>query len=1397
MRSQPAYFENVRKNATRLWNKLEHDPELAGPWHQLFKQVQSPRHVLSELLQNADDASAKEASVRIENQNFIFEHDGEDFTHDHFASLCRFGYSNKRALHTIGFRGIGFKSTFSLGDSVILFTPSLSICFHRKRFTEPHWLSVGADTQGKTRVIVKFSDTRRQREVERNLDEWLDSPVSLLFFRNIRQIRIGDQVIRWDTLGAGPIPDSEWISLGEEKTESYLLIRSDYKKFPDKALQEIQQERMIGIEEEIDFPPCRVEILLGAAGLLYVVLPTGVKSKLPFACNAPFMQDPARLKVKNPITSPTNRWLLKRIGKLAASAMLHWLGQADLSTAERAKAYGLFPDIDRSDKSLEGICGTSVETAFDDGIKGQPLLLTEEGYLTPKMESVAIPKRLFEVWPVEQASAILDEEGRPALCQHIKSIDLKKLVNWGIVTKIGKQELIETLQHKHLPKPGTWHQLFKLWTYVAPEVTGYHCFGEEDLVRIVPVQGKDVLYASSEVVRLGEKKLLKSEKDWKFLSEHLIVMNQNWTRFLAKQRHTATEQTDGFVDETIRATFAVLKEIGLKETSSANKVINQFAKTFFSQKSISLQECIQAAQIAAKLGATVGNDFLFRTTDKEFHPADGNILFDDDGGLSELLPEQMRNSTVLHPEYTAYFFSCSRENWFQWVSSGRSGLRTFVPFVKSVTYTGWRRGLDEELRKRDFTDDVEPRYKNPWLIIQDWDFNPECWRHWQMLEVENPAIWVSITKRILSERANFKLATSAQVKEQSSNGHERTVISRGIVPSWAIKLRDLHCLLDMHGFQRKPYELLLRTPETESLIDLEPFVERCFDTDATRDLLDLIGVRSSPIGPGRLLDCLRALSKADFPPIEEVEKWYKRLDQMVGTCSTEDLNMIKLAFQSEKLILTQNGYWEVASAVFLACSEDDVPDIEVIRISVNHLTLWQRVGVAERPTADLIIKWLINLPVNRKLEQQDARRVRSLLARYPTRIWNECGCWISLADSWVSIDNLSYSLTKSSLVPWAHLHQELKQNTADLRFLGVEEAEIEPFSQIATLATRIQNRLHHNPQSEDTTFLKDWLSVLGQELSRIELDCDENTQRVRNFAKRLADTRWCETPDLEVIPYIDGTPAGTPLKTDILWIDRTLYVEPQPNAKLAKRVPEEIGKAFGHPEIKSALDYSFERSEEAIREYLEENFTLCSESGLTNELADEVGANPTEGQEWVELNTGGQVDQEFDDLDDPEIEDIVEVDNIVTNGSNTKPERNNVDKPKPPHPPVESKPSIMERFCIFQGFSKATDNRFLHDDGSWIGQVKGARFPWEHCTSSGDTVRFYWPENHCLEHEPLQIEADVWNLIYKNPEVYALVLLDINHRPALVTGLRLRAMHDEGIVILHTATYRLAYDNDR
>ncbi len=1407
MKGSPAYFEAIRQKASKRWDQLEKDPELAGPWHQLFKQVQSPRHILSELLQNADDAGATAAAVWVEDGVFIFEHDGEDFAEEHFASLCRFGYSNKRALHTIGFRGIGFKSTFSLGDQVELHTPSLGVAFHRRRFTEPVWLSAATGTDGNTRIRVEISDLHRQREVEKNLSEWIKSPVSLLFFKNIRRMRIGDHEVHWGSLGPGPVPDSEWMALYEKEDEAYLLIRSEPEAFPEEALAEIRQERMLGSEEGAEFPPCKVEVVLGAEGRLYVVLPTGVETELPFACNAPFIQDPARLKIKDPETSPTNRWLLERAGKLAASAMLHWLADGSAALVERARAYGLLPDVDREDSSLEGVCGTVVEEAFAEAIDNKELLLTEGGKLVPEKQSVIVPRAVLNVWPAAQAAALLDAEGRPALCHNVDALDKKKLLRWGVVEEIDKQTLLGILQEKHLPKPETWRQLLILWAYVAPEITGYRHYVNAEDVKIVPAQGKDVLYAASEVVRLGEKKLLQSDDDWEFLAKYLIVVNQKWPRFLAEQRRSTSEKSGVFLKDDVEGAYAVLEEIGLEHTSDVNKVIEQVATEFFRQDGIALSGCVQLAQIAAKLGASVGDGFRYATRDRHLRSIDKGILLDDDGKLQDLLPENLNQTQLLHSDYTSSYKSCSREDWLQWISSGRSGLRTFVPLVEARTFSGRRRGLDDELTKRAFAGRVEPRYKDPWFYIYDWDFDSAVWVHWQANAKEDPSLWAAVIERLLQEKSDYwSQKTSARIVEEASNGHQRTVVRRDLTPSWALRLGALPCLPDTRGFHRRPDDLLRRTPETESLMDVEPFVHGLLDRETTRPLLDLLGVRSTPTGPDRLLDCLRALGKADKPPVHEVEKWYRRLDQMLETCATADFQKIRQALRTEKLIFTQDGVWATAPSVFLSSDNDDVPDAAVVRDSVRDLTLWRKIGVAERPTADLAIEWLKSLASGEGLSQEDARRVRSLLTRHPIRIWEECGHWLNLAGEWAPVESLAYALTMQSLIPWRHLHQWVKQKTADLQRLPGDSTSNPPFSDLPPLAAHIEERFQHDPLFAGQPLKKDWLRTFGAELCRIELDGEDETDRVRALADCLAMTQWLETPGLEILPYIDGTPAGTPRQADVVWLDDRLYVEQLSKAKLARRVPEEIGKAFARPDIKAALDYSFERSSQDVREYLEENFSLSAVAPRAVEpidaRAEEVGGHEPESSVTPNPN-----DERTDDPTAPQNDPLVRPDPETADvapetGDETGVEQQPLDgmdprDARPRQAPKPSKPSIMERFAKALGFRGDGEDRFFHESGSWIGKANAGRFPWEHRTAGGDLVRYYWPKDHCLQQEPLQLEVDVWGLIDQHPETYALILSDIEGGPVEVTGARLRAMRDEGEVTLFPATYRLVYDHDR
>jgi len=269
----PVYFEDIRKSANERWDLLERHRDLWGAWHQLFMQVQSPAHVVSELLQNADDAGTTAATVSLVGNEFLFAHNGEDFKKEHFESLCRFGYSNKRVLYNIGFRGVGFKSTFSLGDEVRLHTPTLSVAFRKKRFTRPYWLGGETTQDGGTTVRITIRDSKTKNAIEKSFSNWSQSPASLLFFRHLRRLRVGGEEVAWQSSGHGPVRGSAWLKRKSGDESPVLLVRSRPEEFPREAIEEIRHERGLGDAEEATFPPCQVEIVLGLEGRLFVVLP--------------------------------------------------------------------------------------------------------------------------------------------------------------------------------------------------------------------------------------------------------------------------------------------------------------------------------------------------------------------------------------------------------------------------------------------------------------------------------------------------------------------------------------------------------------------------------------------------------------------------------------------------------------------------------------------------------------------------------------------------------------------------------------------------------------------------------------------------------------------------------------------------------------------------------------------------------------------------------------------------------------------------------------------------------------------------------------------------------------------------------------------------------------------
>lgn len=1377
----PSYFEAVRQKALDRWQQLEADPDLAGPWKHLFRQVQSPRHVLSELLQNADDAGATQASARIEAGRFIFWHDGRDFTDEDFASLCRFGFSNKRHLHTIGFRGIGFKSTFSLGPRVTVSTPTLQVEFERRRFTLPEWVEAPLNTKPVgTTVAVAIEDEGRQRDLEANLAEWLLSPDSLLFFRHMRSLTIGSDTVKWQVVGAGPVDGSTWMRLSDSERDEVLVLRSEPEPFPEEALAEIRDERLADPDEPIELPPAAVDLVLGSPGRIFVVLPTGLVPNLPFACNAPFVQDPARGGIKDLSISPTNRWLLSRVGQLAGEAMLAWLGNAELPVGQRARAYALLPDVDRNDSSAAGVCATAVELAAEAVLKGKPLALTDEGDLVGAADAVAVPAELAEVWPAPEVAAWFDKAQRPALATAVAPDDLTKLINWKLVGQIAIEQQVEVLAAQSLPRPATWQQLLRLWVYLAPHYESPQpiSYWKRYAFHILPVRGSDHLHAKAEVVRLGENRTVGSAEDWEFLSRFLHVLDPGWTRFMADE---AGAEADGHAAERSQA---ILGHLGLKDPSNANSVMAQVSARFFAAHEVPTSDAIRLAHIAARMGVATGSAFQYLTTDGLLRKTSGAIIRDASGDWAELLPPDYYARHALHGAYETPSASCPPDQWRRWAASEQSGLLSVPPLMARSRETNEKRTFEARVAeicpsvKLTYPYSTSRTYTYQKYIVVDHDFQAELLSLWGSLPEDTP-IWSTLLAGMLARGPSmWKDRTLVELRQTSTGGQSEGRVRGADIPAaWVRRFRELACLPDTKGILHRPHELLRRTPQTEALVGVEPFLASDLDVEANAPLLDLLGVRTTPSGPDALLGRLRALALAPAPPVHELDRWYHRLDELVREAAPDQQQAVREAFAAEKLIFTSARAWATSASVYRLDSDEGVPGLAALRPDVANLALWTVLGVPDRPSPDMAIAWLKTLASGQRPAQDDLRRVRAMLVALSGRVWEECGHWLNLLGQWQPVRLLKYGETRRE-ADWIQFDDWVKRQTADLRRVPDEVLRAAPFSQLPALGSLVERRFEGSGAACGPAEHPAWLRCLGRELGRVVLDDEEQTQRFRELAARLAATTWQRVSSLEMMPYLEGTPAGAAEATDAVWQGATLYVSDLPDGRLAKAVAQQLGEAFGDSAVAEAAHFCFDRSDQKIREWIEASFAMSPDSEIDEAEPPAVQPEP----EPLSLEAVALV------IDDP----VALPDGHES--TRAKPTRQTLREPVTA--PAVRGPSLLERFALGKGFQPDGQGRYTLADGSLLDRDPDQRGMWQCWSADGDGNRTYWVSDHCLESGPVEMAADLWRLIQSRPAEYAVVLVNQAGQPVELRGEELVRLQEAGRLKVYPATYRLVYAND-
>ena len=182
------WLEQLREKRKR-WVDASHENNFdRGIWNATVEKYADPTHFIFELLQNAEDTGATQASFRLESDAIVFEHNGRAFDRDDIEGITGIGNTTKlEEANKIGCFGIGFKSVYVVTQrpEVHCTIEEMPIAFAIRDLVVPELIAT-SHTAAATQIVLPLPADIAQGTIDK-VRTALDAsgPRSLLFLQNL------------------------------------------------------------------------------------------------------------------------------------------------------------------------------------------------------------------------------------------------------------------------------------------------------------------------------------------------------------------------------------------------------------------------------------------------------------------------------------------------------------------------------------------------------------------------------------------------------------------------------------------------------------------------------------------------------------------------------------------------------------------------------------------------------------------------------------------------------------------------------------------------------------------------------------------------------------------------------------------------------------------------------------------------------------------------------------------------------------------------------------------------------------------------------------------------------------------------------------------------------------
>ena len=406
-------LHNERAEDARVFNKKNNK----GFWSSVVYKYKEKAHFVYELLQNADDAQATEATFSLRHEDLVFRHNGKvrfsisstEEENGHINAITSIGNSNKENNgNTIGKFGVGFKAVFQYTKLPHIYDDNF--CFKIENYIVPTLVSTDFEGRKKGETVFVFpfdTPVAAFKEISKRLGT-LNNPI--LFLRNLQKVTIfieGEETKEYskETLEQHRHKDilHEFVSLNNFGNRNQIHLFTEKITVTEDGKESshyISAAYPLNENGELDTSKDRN---------VFCFFPTAENFEIKCHVHAPFLLVDSRQQLK--VEEDYNDQLIELLAKLAAKALVYLrdFGIDHKKTLINENIFDFFPKSGKTYNTPSG----KFYRAYLNVISENDLLLTQKKkYISVEEARICRPISMLQILTDTQLTCLLNESNR-------------------------------------------------------------------------------------------------------------------------------------------------------------------------------------------------------------------------------------------------------------------------------------------------------------------------------------------------------------------------------------------------------------------------------------------------------------------------------------------------------------------------------------------------------------------------------------------------------------------------------------------------------------------------------------------------------------------------------------------------------------------------------------------------------------------------------------------------------------------------------------------------------------------------------------------------------------------------------------------------------------------------